>query len=228
MPFSDRSDAGRWLAVALEKYLDQRPVVLALPRGGVPVAAEVAKALHAPLDLLLVRKIGVPFQPELAMDAVSDGSEPLIVRNEEVIRLAGARESEFVEICRRELAEVERRCRTYVGHRASVAVPGRTAIVVDDGVAAGATVRAALRAIRHRRSHMRVLAVPVAPTDALDDLRVNADDAVCLEDYRDFAAIGQFYRDFRQIADQEVIGTLRSCSPTTARSSEPGAGGKRP
>ncbi len=110
MPCSDHSDAGRRLAVALKKYLDQRPVVLALPRRGLPVTAEVPTALHASLDLLLVRKIGVPFRPELAISAISDGRDPAIVHSEEVTRFAGARESEFVEICRRELAEVERRC----------------------------------------------------------------------------------------------------------------------
>ena len=125
-------------------------MILALPRGGVPVAAEVAAALKAPLDLILVRKIGVPFQPELAMGAVVDGGAPIIVRNEDVVRLAGIEEAEFKVICDSELAEIERRRQRYLGSRERVDVAGRTAIVIDDGIATGATTRAALRATRLR------------------------------------------------------------------------------
>jgi putative phosphoribosyl transferase len=166
MSFRNRTDAGRQLAKALAAYKDQEPVILALPRGGVPVAAQVAAALHAPLDLILVRKIGVPFQPELAMGAIVDGGTPIIVRNEDVIRLAGIDEAEFTAICDSELAEIERR-RRYLGSRERVDVAGRTAIVIDDGVATGATTRAALRATRMRGPKKLVLAVPVAPTIAL-------------------------------------------------------------
>jgi putative phosphoribosyl transferase len=150
MSFKDRSDAGCQLAAALASYKDQQPVILALPRGGVPVAAEVAATLKAPLDLILVRKIGVPFQPELAMGAVVDGGAPIIVRNEDVIRLAGIEEAEFKVICDSELAEIERRRQRYLGSRERVDIAGRTAIVIDDGVATGATTRAALRATRMR------------------------------------------------------------------------------
>ena len=208
MPFIDRMDAGRNLAKALAPYRDQRPVVLALPRGGVPVAAEVATALDAPLDLILVRKIGVPFQPELAMGAVVDGVEPVIVRNEEVIRLTGVSEKDFNAICDQELAEIERRRKRYLGDRPHPQVAGRTVIVVDDGIATGATTRAALRAIRMRKPSKLVLAVPVAPTDTLKDLRDEADEIVCLEDYEDFGAIGRFYSDFSQVSDTEVTETL--------------------
>jgi predicted phosphoribosyltransferase len=208
MPFKNRSEAGRKLAAALSAYRDQQPVVLALPRGGVPVAAEVAAALQAPLDLILVRKIGVPSQPELAMGAVVDGAAPIIVRNEDVIGLVGIREADFKAVCDRELAEIERRRQHYLGSRERVDVAGCTAIVIDDGVATGATTRAALRATRMRHPSRLVLAVPVAPTDGLAALREEADDVICLEDHAYFGAIGFYYFDFRQVSDEEVIAAL--------------------
>ena len=209
MPFRNRSDAGRQLAKALAGYKDQQPVILALPRGGVPVAAQVAAALNAPLDLILVRKIGVPFQPELAMGAVVDGGAPIVVRNEDVIRLAGIDESEFKAVCDDEIAEIERRRQRYLGSRQRVDVSGRTAIVIDDGVATGATTRAALRATRMRKPKRLVLAVPVAPTDSLPALYGDADDVVCLEDHALFGAIGFYYADFSQVPDEEVIEILK-------------------
>jgi predicted phosphoribosyltransferase len=209
MPFKDRSDAGRKLAKALGQYKDQQPVILALPRGGVPVAAEVAAVLKAPLDLILVRKVGVPFQPELAMGAVVDGGTPLIVRNEDVIQLAGIQESEFKAVCDGELVEIERRRQRYLGSRERVDVSGHTAIVIDDGVATGATTRAALRATRMRNPKRLVLAVPVGPTDNIAELRSEADDVVCLEDHEFFGAIGVYYANFSQVSDEEVIEILR-------------------
>jgi predicted phosphoribosyltransferase len=184
-------------------------VILALPRGGVPVAAEVAAALKAPLDLILVRKVGVPFQPELAMGAVVDGGAPLIVRNEDVIQLAGIQESEFKAVCDGELVEIERRRQRYLGSRERVDVSGHTAIVIDDGVATGATTRAALRATRMRNPKRLVLAVPVGPTDNIAELRSEADDVVCLEDHEFFGAIGVYYANFSQVSDEEVIEILR-------------------
>ena len=181
MSFRNRSDAGQQLAVALAGYKDRKPVILALPRGGVPVAAEVATALHAPLDLVLVRKIGVPFQPELAMGAVVDGGTPLVVRNEDVIRLARIDEPEFKAVCEQELAEIRRRRDRYLIGRTHVEVAGHTAIVVDDGIATGATTLAALRATRMRNPSRLVLAVPVAPSECLPGLRAEADDVICLE-----------------------------------------------
>ena len=213
MPFRDRTDAGRQLARALAAYHDRNPVILALPRGGVTVAAEIALALAAPLDLILVRKIGVPQQPELAMGAVVDGGTPLIVRNEDVIALANVSESEFKAVCDSELAEIERRRERYLGNRERVDVAGRTAIIVDDGIATGATVRAALRATRLRKPSMVVLAVPVAPTDTIAQLRTEADGVVCLEDHIFFGAIGVYYADFRQVLDQTVINTLKRFPP---------------
>jgi len=208
MPFIDRMDAGRQLAKALARYKAQRPVVLALPRGGVPVAAEVATAFDAPLDLILVRKIGVPFQPELAMGAVVDGGKPVIVRNEDVISLTGVSEQEFKATCDQQLAEIERRRKLYLGGRPHPQIAGRTVIVVDDGIATGATTRAALQAIRMRKPSKLVLAVPVAPTESLKELRGEADEIICLEDYEDFGAIGLFYSDFHQVSDTEVIEIL--------------------
>ena len=208
MPFVDRSDAGRQLAKALTAYKGQRPVVLALPRGGVPVAAEVAAMLDAPLDLILVRKIGTPYQPELAMGAVVDGGQPVTVRNEDVIRLSGVSEQEFNATRDEQLGEIERRRKLYLGDRPHSELAGRVVIVVDDGIATGATTRAALQATRIRKPRKLVLAVPVAPTDTLRKLRGDVDDLVCLEDYAQFGAIGYFYSDFRQVSDAEVIDIL--------------------
>lgn len=213
MPFRNRADAGRRLAAALAAYKNEQPVVLALPRGGVPVAAEVAAALHAPLDLVLVRKLGVPDQPELAMGAVVDGSAPIVVRNEDVIRLTGVTDEEIQAVCAEELAEIERRRDRYLGNRARVDPAGRVVIVVDDGIATGATTRAALRALRLRGPKKLVLAVPVAPTETLAAMRDEADEVVCLEDYADFGAIGFFYSDFRQTSDTEVITALAQFPP---------------
>jgi predicted phosphoribosyltransferase len=208
MSFKDRADAGAKLAEALRSYKDLRPVILALPRGGVPVAAKVARALDAPLDLLLVRKIGLPGQEELAMGAVVDGGAPITVRNEDVIRSAGVNEAEFAAVRDRELAEIERRRANYIGERARAEIEGRVVIVVDDGIATGATTRAALKALRLRKPKTLILAVPVGPIDTIEAMQGEADVVVCLEEYEVFGAIGMFYADFHQISDQEVIATL--------------------
>lgn len=208
MPFKDRTDAGRQLAKALERYRNKKPVILALPRGGVPVGAEVAIALDAPLDLILVRKIGVPFDPELAMGAVVDGTAPLIVRNDDVILMAGVKDADFKAVCASELAEIERRRCRYLGKRERIDVTGRIAIVVDDGIATGATTRAALQATRMRKPKKLVLAVPVGPTETIAALRRDADEVICLEDYERFGAIGFYYGDFNQVSDEEVIRLL--------------------
>ncbi len=216
MSFYNRSEAGRKLADALVQYKDQRPVILALPRGGVPVAAEIATALAAPLDLILVRKIGVPYQPELAMGAAVDGGNPIIVRNEDVIQLAGISEQEFNAACDRELAEIARRQRVYLANRDRADIADRVAIVVDDGIATGATMRAALRATRMRKPKKLILAVPVAPTQTLTELRPEADEIVCLEDHSAFGAIGFFYADFSQVTDEEVSEMLARFPATIA------------
>jgi len=209
MLFQDREDAGRQLARALVKYKSRHPVILALPRGGVPVAAEVAERLEAPLDLVLVRKIGAPMQPELAIGAVVDGDDPIIVRNQDVIDVTGVNEKTFDAICAGELAEIDRRRTLYLGGRARSEVKGRVAIIVDDGIATGATTLAAIRALRKRGPKELVLAVPVAPIETLQRLQTEVDAIVCLDTPRDFGAIGYYYRAFDQVSDDEVIATLR-------------------
>jgi putative phosphoribosyl transferase len=206
--FRDRRDAGTRLAAELRRFRERDPVVLALPRGGVPVAFEVATALAAPLDLLLVRKIGAPQQPELAVGAVVDGEEMEIVVNEDVLH-ALALSEEYVRMrAKREVEEIERRRRTYLAGLERVALAGRTAIVVDDGIATGATMRAALRGARRRKPAHLVLAVPLAPPETVEQLRSEVDEVVCLATPSPFGAIGAFYRDFRQVSDDEVRGLL--------------------
>jgi predicted phosphoribosyltransferase len=224
MPFQSRTEAGQELAAALASYKGRPTVILALPRGGVPVAAEVAAALDAPLDLILVRKIGVPYQPELAMGAVVDGAAPLVVRNEDVIAQAQVTEAEFKDVCDRELAEIDRRRRQYLGTRPRAEIAGRVAIVIDDGMATGATTRAALRATRCRNPNKLVLAVPVAPTDTIETMRREADDVVCLEAYADFGAIGFYYANFRQVSDREVVETLARFPAGEASAGTPSPG----
>jgi len=210
MPFRNRTEAGIELAKALSHHRDHDPVVLALPRGGVPVAVEVARALDAPLDLVVARKIGVPFQPELAMGAVVDGDTPIVVRNDDVIGVAGIGEADFESICQKEIAEIKRRRDRYLGGRKSAEIAGKTVIVVDDGIATGATFRAALRATRARGPQRLVLATPVAPSDTLGELEKEVDEVVCLETHENFGSIGEYYRDFNQVSDDEVVSLLAS------------------
>jgi putative phosphoribosyl transferase len=212
MLFQNRTDAGRQLAKALLKYRSHHPVILALPRGGVPVAAEVAASLDAPLDLVLVRKIGLPSQPELAMGAVTDGEEPTIIRNNDVIESSGISEQEFDAACKEECLEIERRRKRYLGDRARSEVRGQVAIIIDDGIATGATTLAAIRAVRRREPRELVLAVPVAPLDTIKKLHAEVDVIVCLDTLQDLGAIGYFYRDFRQVSDDEVIAILKRFS----------------
>jgi predicted phosphoribosyltransferase len=207
MPFRNRAEAGRKLATALARYESLRPVVFALPRGGVPVAAEVALALDAPLDLILVRKLGLPSQPELAMGAIVDGAAPIIVRNEDVISIAGVSEADFAKVRDAELAEIERRRIRYLGGRQPLDPAGRVAIIIDDGIATGATMLSA------RNPKELVIAVPVAPTSTIEDLRREADTVICVETHADFGAIGFFYADFTQVTDREVIDSLAKFPP---------------
>jgi len=212
MLFRDRTDAGEQLAVALGRFKGKTCIVLALPRGGVPVAAPVAAALRAPLELVLVRKVGAPDYPEFAIGAVVDGGAPVIVRNDREMKLLGVSEEAFEAICRRELAEIERRRSLYLKGRSAVSPTGRVAIVIDDGIATGATTRAALQAVRKRRPKKLVLAVPVASRDSLADLRQEADEIVCLASPEPFRAVGHFYDDFDQVSDKEVQSILSSAA----------------
>lgn len=206
--FADRIEAGRLLAEELADRDYSDPVVLALPRGGVPVAAVVAEALNAPLDIVLVRKIGVPSQPELAVGAVVDGANPQVVVNEDVRQLAGVSHEEFEAEKQHQLAEIERRRKLYLAGRARMAITGKTAIVIDDGIATGATVRAALKALRMDKPARLVLAVPVAPPDTVAQLRNLVDELVCLQMPEPFYAIGLHYGDFSQTSDDEVVALL--------------------
>ncbi len=208
-PFANRTEAARALAQRLVKCGFKGPVVvLALPRGGVPIGVEVARALGAPLDLLLVRKIGVPGQRELAVAAVVDGEPPDIVVDDEIAAQTGVDRAYIDAEAQQELREIERRRRIYLRGRAPVPVAGATVIVVDDGIATGTTMRAALKALRRRGPDRLVLAVPVAPHDTLAALRAEVDDIVCLAEPSPFHAIGLHYLDFHQVADDEVLAAL--------------------
>lgn len=207
--FQNRSDAGRQLAARLMHLKSENPVVLALPRGGVPVAFEVARALEASLDLVLVRKIGVPWQPELAAGAVVDGDHPETVENEDVTRLLNITGDFIRTAAERELQEIDRRRALYLSGRDRIPVSDRTAILVDDGIATGTTTRAALRAVRRGKPRRLVLAVPVAPPETQESLRSECDELVCLSGPSYFMAIGAFYADFHQVTDDEVVALLR-------------------
>lgn len=217
--FADRRSAGRALAKALAYLRDSHPLVLALPRGGVPVAYEVAVALDAALDLLIVRKLGAPGHEEFGIGAVIDGAAPQHILNDDAVRATGASADYVRRELDRQLAEIERRRRAYLGDRPSPAVAGRTVIVVDDGIATGATMTTALRAIRKAGPARLVLAVPVAPADVVPRLRAECDELVCLATPDPFFAVGVHYGDFRQTGDSEVIELLASArrpSPISA------------
>ena len=207
--FADREEAGRKLAERLTALELERPVVYALPRGGVPVALEIARGLRAPLDLVMVRKIGSPGQPEVALGAVVGGISPQTVINEDVKRASGADDAYIERERARELREIERRQALYLGSRKPVDPRGRTAIVVDDGLATGATMKAALIAIGRQGATKIVIAIPVAPEQALEDIGAEADLVVCLQPAKRFYGVGAFYRDFHQLTDEETIGLLR-------------------
>ncbi|HET7533903.1 MAG TPA: phosphoribosyltransferase [Nocardioidaceae bacterium] len=210
--FSNRVDAGRQLARSLQHLRGPDTVVLGLPRGGVPVAYEVASALDAPLDVIVVRKLGVPFQPELAMGAV--GEEGVLVLNPEVVRLAHVGEAEMASVERRELAVVEDRAARFRAGRPRLPLDGKTALIVDDGVATGATARAACRVARELGAARVVLAVPVGPIHVEERFRDDADEVVCPSQPAEFYAVGQFYADFSQTTDDEVTGLLERRATT--------------
>ncbi|HUZ75391.1 MAG TPA: phosphoribosyltransferase [Stellaceae bacterium] len=222
MAFRDRSDAGRRLAVELARFKDAHPVVLALPRGGVPVGFEIAEKLEAPLDVVLVRKIGAPGFEELAIGAIAEGTPVEQVIDPETVAQLDVPQDYLDRAIDRQKHEIERRRLAYRGDRPPLEVRGCCAIVVDDGIATGATMRAALRAVRRRHPERLVMAVPVAPPDALEALRTEADELVCLESPEAFAAVGQFYAEFHQLRDEEVTDLLnRAAARWRPASGEP-------
>ncbi|MFE9828688.1 phosphoribosyltransferase family protein [Streptomyces halstedii] len=206
MLFMDRTDAGRRLAGALGHLGRREPVVLGLPRGGVPVAFEVARALGAPLDVTVVRKLGVPYQPELGFGAVGEGGARVV--SDAIVRHAGISEADVLAVERAETAELERRARAYRAGRERLPLRGRTVIVVDDGVATGATARAACRVVREQGATHVVLAVPVASPDVVARLRDDVDEVVCLSTPALFSSVGEWYQDFSQTSDDEVVALL--------------------
>jgi putative phosphoribosyl transferase len=211
MPFRDRREAGQRLAERLSGLRSSRPLVLGLPRGGVPVAFEVAREMHTPLDVLVVRKLGVPFQPELGMGAV--GEDGVRVLNPEVLREAGVTDSQLAEVEARERAEVEQRAARLRRGRPAIPLTDRTVVIVDDGLATGGTARAAIRVARARGAARVVLAVPVAPPDTVAALSREADDVVSVETPEPFFAIGGWYVDFTPTSDQEVVDLLAASGP---------------
>jgi putative phosphoribosyl transferase len=212
--FADRVEAGRLLAARLRAMDLESPVVLALPRGGVPVGYEIAKALKAPLDALLVRKLGAPGHEEFALGAVVEGEPPIVVLNEGV---PGRFEDHIRDEAARQAKEMERRRQAYRNGRPLISVAGRTAIVVDDGVATGATFRAALEAMKRMDAARVVAAIPVAPDDSLATIEALADEVICLQTPEPFYAVGLHYADFGQTSDAEVIELLSRAEPTFSR-----------
>lgn len=206
--FRDREEAGRMLADALEGLELPEPVVLALPRGGVPVAAQVAARLGAPLDVVIVRKVGAPGNPELAAAAIVDGNPPDVVLNREIVEAYGLGDDALSVLVAAERPELERRSAVFRRRRHAASVRGRTVILVDDGAATGTTMKVAARAIRRRGPAQIVIALPVASTDAIKDLEPEADQIVCLAQPPRFRALGYHYSDFHQLDDAEVLSLV--------------------
>lgn len=214
VPFDDRADAGRQLARRLLPFDAEDPVVVAIPRGGVPVAKMIAEALQAPLQMLAVRKLGAPQNPEYGIGALAE--DGTLVIDPEAIAVLRIHNGELDAIVARETAELRRRVRAYRGDRSPLDLGGRTVIVVDDGIATGVTDTAALRAARRRNPSRLILAVPVCAPDALERLRSEADEVVCLHVPRRLRSVGQYYRDFSQVSDEEVLDALESRADAAA------------
>jgi putative phosphoribosyl transferase len=213
MLFRDRADAGRYLAVQLKKYVkDAHVLVLALPRGGVPVAFEVARKLHAPLDIFLVRKLGVPGQEELAMGAIATGG--VLAPNDDVIRALEISDETIASVAARERQELLRRERQYRGDRPAPKLAGRTIILVDDGLATGSSMRAAVAAVRKQNPARIIIAVPVAAASTCAELAQEVDEVICAITPEPFQAVGIWYADFSQTTDEEVRTLLEQAAET--------------
>lgn len=211
MYFKNRMEAGRYLADKLKKYADKKGVVvLGLPRGGVPVAFEVAKALRKPLDVFVVRKLGVPGQEELAMGAIASGG--VHVLNDKLVRTLGLSEDDIESETRRQEAELARREKRYRGDRAAIEVKGRTAVLVDDGLATGASMRAAVQALRKRSPRRIVVAVPTAAPETCRQFESEVDEVICAITPEMFFSVGQWYEDFSQTSDDEVTDLLEKAA----------------
>lgn len=206
--FKDRKHAGTALAKQITDRAFDDPIVLALPRGGIPVAVPVARALHAPLDLIMVKKISLPWQPEYAIGAVVDGDNPQIVVDEDFSRSGKLTPAEIKKLVAEKLAEIERRKVAY-GVGPVLDVKGRTTIVVDDGVATGSTMKAAIKALKAQGAARIILAVPVAPASTIHELAQLVDEVICLSQPVPFVAVGEHYSDFRQVSDSDVIEMMK-------------------
>jgi putative phosphoribosyl transferase len=218
--FLNRVDAGRQLATELARYANRQDVlVLGIPRGGVPVAFEVAQAIHAPLDILLVRKLGVPGERELAMGAIATGGARIL--NRRLIAELGVTEDQVAETIAAQEAELQRREELYRGVRSGIPVQGKTIILVDDGIATGSSMLAGIEALRTLHPNNIVVAVPVAPMHADRDFGGVADEFICLEQPEEFYGIGQFYKDFSQVDDLEVRALLETSATNPPGASKP-------
>jgi putative phosphoribosyl transferase len=206
--FCDRQEAGRMLANELAGLSLHAPVVLALPRGGVPVAAEVAAVLKAPLDLVIVRKVGAPGNPELAVAAIVDGDPPDVVLNREIVEAYNLDDAALATLMKRERPELQRRRTLYRGSRSPLSIAGKTAILVDDGAATGTTMKVAIRALKRRSPMAIVVALPIAPPETVAELSQEADRIVCLAQPPHFRALGYYYRNFEQLDDEDVLAAL--------------------
>jgi putative phosphoribosyl transferase len=223
-PFDDRIHAGRVLADRLDPYRGKNVLVLGIPRGGVPVAAEVARRLDADLDVIVARKLGAPDQPELAIGAVTANGGEFI--NEEILQAVGASGKYLEQTREKQIAEARRREALFRGDRAIEPIEGRVVILVDDGLATGATMRAAVASVRKHRPARLVVAVPVGSREASDALRAEADEVVCPSTPEYFGAVGYFYRNFEPTEDAEVVEILSGFRKS--RTAVPAAGEKRP
>lgn len=206
MIYKDRQDAGRQLAEKLLKFKDENPIVIALPRGGVVTGYEVAKILNAPLDVMVTRKLGAPFQPELGIGAIAPNDVKIL--NLDAIKFLGISKDEMEEIIQHETKEMHRRIRLYRGDLPLLDLSGKTVIIVDDGLATGVTAGAAVLAIRHMAPEKIILAIPVSPPDTAEKFREEVDEFICLQEPLDFFAVGQYYYDFDQVTDDKVIALL--------------------